>query len=243
MSLLLHASDLHFGRHDPAALDWFARLVRTERPDAVVITGDLTQNGRACEFALAARWLDGLGVPLTLEPGNHDLPVFNPVMRLATPYRRFRRLAASLGAPPRLPDAEIVSLRTTARMQARLNWAEGHVSSASLARALDGLAAAGPGRVRLVAAHHPLVDLPGMQVPGRTRGGAVALARLASAGADAILSGHVHDAFDLPHEVGGRTVRLIGAGTLSERLRETRPGCNRIRVTEGRIEVDLLTAG
>ncbi|MEY4952692.1 MAG: hypothetical protein RL299_1116, partial [Pseudomonadota bacterium] len=42
------------------------------------------------------------------------------------------------------------------------------------------------------------------------------------------LSGHVHDAFDMTFEAEGLPVRLIGAGTLSQRLRSTSPSYNRL---------------
>ena len=42
MTKLFHVSDVHFGAEDPAAIAWFARCVAEERPDAVVMTGDLT---------------------------------------------------------------------------------------------------------------------------------------------------------------------------------------------------------
>ena len=57
-----------------------------------------------------------------------------------------------------------------------------------------------------------------------------ALEALGRAGAHAVLSGHVHDPFDLPAPAGGRTLRLIGAGTLSERVRATRPSFNELRI-------------
>jgi hypothetical protein len=57
-----------------------------------------------------------------------------------------------------------------------------------------------------------------------------ALEVLSAAGAHAILTGHVHDPFDIAHEVAGRTVRLIGAGTLSERVRAHPPSFNEIRI-------------
>jgi len=57
-----------------------------------------------------------------------------------------------------------------------------------------------------------------------------ALAALAAAWIDAVLTGHVHDPFDVVHPVNGRSVRLIGAGTLSERLRVTPPSFNEIQV-------------
>src|SRR3546814_3161880 len=90
MTRLFHISDLHFGLEDRAALGWFADCVRAERPDAVLITGDLTMRARSREFAAACDWIGALDVPVTVEVGNHDLPYFNPVERLFFPYCRLR---------------------------------------------------------------------------------------------------------------------------------------------------------
>ncbi len=43
---LFHVSDVHFGAEDPKALDWFARCVADEAPDAVIMTGDLTMRAK-----------------------------------------------------------------------------------------------------------------------------------------------------------------------------------------------------
>ena len=56
-----------------------------------------------------------------------------------------------------------------------------------------------------------------------------------------MLTGHVHDPFDLVHEVDGRKIRMIGAGTLSERVRDTPPSFNEIRIEHGRFDVKLRT--
>src|SRR5690606_17796 len=45
----------------------------------------------------------------------------------------------------------------------------------------------------------------------------------------AVLSGHVHDAFDLRQETTGGAMRMIGAGTLSRRLRSTPPSFNELQ--------------
>ena len=74
MARLFHVSDVHFGAEDKAAVDWFSATVHAERPDAVIMTGDLTMRARRHEFEAAAKWLEGLGVPVTVEVGNHDLP-------------------------------------------------------------------------------------------------------------------------------------------------------------------------
>jgi hypothetical protein len=44
----------------------------------------------------------------------------------------------------------------------------------------------------------------------------------------AVLSGHVHDPFDLQVETENGPIRIIGAGTLSERTRATLPSYNRL---------------
>lgn len=236
---LFHVSDLHFGREDQAAVARFAALVRAERPDAVVCTGDLTMRARRREFAAAAEWFRSLGCPVSIEPGNHDLPYFNPVQRLLDPYRRFRRVEAALERPLDLPGLLLVPLKTTARLQLRrLSW--GRVSRSGLRRALAALAEKRPGQVAVVACHHPLVRT-GFEGHGDTGGGERALAALAAAGADAVLSGHVHDAFDVPWHHAGASVRLVGAGTLSRRVRTTPPSFNELRIEAGALEVTART--
>lgn len=235
MTMLFHVSDVHFGAEDPVALDWFQRAVAEHRPDAVVMTGDLTMRARRHEFAAALRWFEGLGVPVTVEVGNHDIPYFNPWARFVTPYRRYAALERMVERPLTLPGIAIVPLRTTARFQWRLNWSKGYVADDALRDALALARAAPKDAVLLVTCHHPLVE-PGTRMSSRTRGGAQALAALAQAGADAVLTGHVHDPFDEPHLVEGREVRLIGAGTLSERVRAAPPSFNALRIEGGRIE-------
>ncbi len=241
MTRIFHVSDVHFGTEDRAALAWFAATVAAERPDLVLLTGDLTAAARRSEFAAAAAWLDNLGVPVRLEPGNHDLPVYRPLLRLFRPYARIERLAARFHRPLELAHVTLVSLKTTARAQLRTNWSLGNVTPPALARTLTGLAARDPAKLALVACHHPLVDT-GTLTSGRTRRGGVALAALAAAGADAVCTGHVHDPFDREWSGDGRSVRLIGAGTLSERVRATPPSFNLLTVgPERRLEVTVRT--
>jgi len=141
-------------------------------------------------------------------------------------------LATSVHRPVELADVAIVPLSTTARIQWRFDWSKGHVSDASLALTLAEIAAVPPGRRILVACHHPLAEAD-TRTTGSTRSGAQALQALGAAGAAALLTGHVHDPFDLAREVDGKCIRLIGAGTLSERVRVTPPSFNDIRI-EGR---------
>lgn len=231
--LLFHVSDLHFGNEDRAALDWFAQEVARDRPEAIICTGDLTMRGSAREYAAAQDYLAALQAPLWLVPGNHDVPYYHHMLRrLTRPYSRFRGLDAAVGGALAPEGLAIVPLKTVARAQFRLNWSKGRVSEADLDAALHGLAHHGDASLRLVACHHPLIAEPGGKSPS-TRGGARAVAALARAGATVVLSGHVHDPFDLTIDCEGQPLRLIGAGTLSQRLRSSRPSYNRLVWTPG----------
>lgn len=234
MIRLFHISDPHFGREDRRALDWVARAVRDERPDGVIITGDFTMRARAGEFAAAARWIAALGVPVRIEPGNHDLPYFNLFERFTDPYRRFRALEAAIVEPLQLDRMVMVRLPTTAAAQWRFNWSRGVVRASELRRALAEIDTIPIDRQALVTCHHPLVEA-GTNGRALTRGGNHALAELAMRDVLAVLSGHVHDAFDIMHQTPHGPVRMIGAGTLSQRLRTTPPTFNDLTWSGGRL--------
>lgn len=240
MIRLFHVSDVHFGREDASAIAWFDALVQSERPDAVVMTGDLTMRARRREFAAGLEWLQRLPVPVTVEVGNHDLPYWNLFDRFFRPYRRMGKVERMVERPIDLAGVAIVPLVTTARAQWRLNWSKGYVSRGALRRTLDLIAAVPENRLIFIAAHHPLIEAA-THASAKTRRGAEALDALAAAGADAVLTGHVHDPFDIAHDVDGHRIRMIGAGTLSERTRTTPPSFNEIRVSDGGFEVVCRT--
>lgn len=240
MTLLFHISDLHFGLEDPAALAWFADCVTRERPAAVLITGDLTMRARRREFAAACTWISALDVPVTVEVGNHDLPYFNLVERFFDPYRRIRGIRSLVERELDLPGVAIVPLKTTARAQWRLDWSKGRVAPQALAHTLALIDGAPAGSRIIVTAHHPLVEA-GTKGRALTHGGAAALHELAARGVTAVLTGHVHDAFDLIQPTPAGPIRMIGAGTLSQRIRSTPPSFNALSLdpATGALEVGV----
>jgi 3',5'-cyclic AMP phosphodiesterase CpdA len=86
MARLLQISDLHIvapgalasGRLDTGdllrrAIDaLLARLAALGPLDAVLVTGDISDDGSAASYDIARRELDRLGLPLLVIPGNHD---------------------------------------------------------------------------------------------------------------------------------------------------------------------------
>src|SRR6478735_8372152 len=218
-TLLFHLSDIHFGLEDNRALDWVQQEIAERRPQAVAITGDLTMRARHREFAAACRWIQALEVPVTVEIGNHDMPYFNLVERFLAPYRRFHAIEGLVEREIELPGVAIVPLKTAVRAQPRLNWSKGWVSRSALRKCLAAIDALPAGHKALVTVHHPLREVG-------TKG--TALTDLAKRPVLAVLSGHVHDPFDLIEQTLAGPVRMIGAGTLSQRLRSTPPSFNEV---------------
>jgi len=235
-TLLFHISDIHFGLEDDRSLDWVMQEIAEKRPAAVAITGDLTMRARHREFAAACRWIRSLDVPVTVEVGNHDLPYFNLIERFATPYKRFQSIERLVERPIDLPGLAIVPLKTVRRWQPRWPWSHGWVTERALEQTLAIIDGLPRGTKVLVTCHHPLVEA-GTKGKAWTRGGDHALAELARRGVLATLSGHVHDAFDIVSDTPNGRVRMIGAGTLSQRIRSTPQSFNEIVWDGERLDV------
>ena len=234
--LLFHLSDIHFGLVDQQAIDWVEAEIRRKKPDMVAITGDLTMRARHREFAAATDWITRLTAPVSVDVGNHDLPYFNLIERFFAPYRRFHGMQDLVEREIVLPGLALVPLNTTARAQPRLNWSKGWVSSSALRRCLAAIDALPEGTRAVVTVHHPLREV-GTRGTALTRGGSKALDELARRGVLAVLSGHVHDAFDIMEETPHGPVRMIGAGTLSQRIRSSPPSFNELLWDGEKLEV------
>jgi hypothetical protein len=190
------------------------------------------------EFAAATDWINGLEAAVTVEVGNHDMPYFNLAERLLDPYRRFHGMEALVERKIDLGGVAIVPLKTTARAQWRWPWANGWITDEALRETLAAIDALPAGTRVIVTAHHPLTE---RRHDGKllTRGGAAALEALAARGVLAVLSGHIHDAFDMVTETARGPLRMIGAGTLSRRIRSTPPSFNQLTIAGREITVKV----
>ncbi|HEY0413229.1 MAG TPA: metallophosphoesterase, partial [Allosphingosinicella sp.] len=94
---IAHLSDIHFGAHDPKVVAGAEAWLRDQRPDLVIVSGDLTQRARIGQFRQARAWLERLraaGHRLLVIPGNHDVPLYDVARRFAAPLRRYKHYIA-----------------------------------------------------------------------------------------------------------------------------------------------------
>ena len=220
MTRLVQISDIHFGAEDPALVEPLINAINALAPDAVVLTGDVTQYGRRREFAAARSFLDALAATTVGAPGNHDTPYFDMAARLTHPWARFDRLLGGRVQADALAGQARVRMLPTARgAQVRLDWSLGRVRRRDALRA--GQALAHHDGLKVLAGHHPLVAPGGLKGRARTAGGARAAQMVTEAGVDLYLSGHLHQVFAEPRQrPDGSTCWFVGAGTaLSRRTR------------------------
>jgi 3',5'-cyclic AMP phosphodiesterase CpdA len=238
---LAHLSDIHFGGENVAAVTAAAAWIAEHRPDLAVITGDVTREGAPSEFAAAKAWIDHLAAETLIVPGNHDTPYFSLVRRLFIPWRRYERHFGPLSnAAAQRPGVAIASVNTARGVQLRANWSKGAITSGQVIRAAAALAAAPPDALKVVACHHPLIEMIGGPMSGQVHGGRAAAEAFARARVDLVLTGHVHAPFALPYPGGDGRTWAVGASTLSLRQRGVPIGFNWVEVTAATVRVTAL---
>lgn len=221
MTRIALLADLHFGSVPLGLAERLGESLTAAAPDVIVVAGDLTMRSRTREFVAGKAWLSTLAAPLMLLPGNHDLPVWNVFERFANPFARY---AKATGAPlmPVFEDARcfILGLNTTASWQPHLRWQEGIARRTDVLAARKLLAAAPPGKLRIVATHHPLFKVAHLPRALPARRFAQALDMLAAENVELLMHGHLHQQYALRCRHGDRQFLTVGAPTaLSSRVR------------------------
>jgi 3',5'-cyclic AMP phosphodiesterase CpdA len=201
MMRILHISDLHFGAVNDRLLEPLLELARHVQPDAIIVSGDLTQRAQSAQFRDAAEFLARFGLPVLAVPGNHDAPLYNLPVRLLAPFARYqRRVNAVLEPVLILPGAVLAGVNTANP----LAWKAGRLGSASAQALRRAFSAAPAGLMRIAVMHHaPVPAADG--TPADIHDPAAVLHDLVAAGTDIVLSGHTH----LPHVGGAETAASI----------------------------------
>lgn len=223
MRPILHLSDTHFGTETPEVVQALLACAASVQPGLVLISGDITQRARRGQFAAAKRFMDSLALPTVAVAGNHDIPLFNLVLRCLAPYGNYRRYFG----PALEPTYEDESVRVIGVNSTRA-WRHknGQLSASQVETVSARLRTANPEQLRIIMLHHPVRALVTSDQHNLVRGHAMAIREWVDAGADLILGGHIHLPYTLPLEgkASGRSGWAVQAGTaVSSRVRGAAP--------------------
>ncbi len=226
MSVILHLSDTHFGTEQTEVSTALLQLTQALRPDLAILSGDVTQRARRGQFAAARRFVDALAAPAKLViPGNHDIPLFNLFARMFNPYGNYRR-AFGEELEPQFSNQDVLVVGVNATRPWR--HADGEVSAQQIELVSQRLRRALPGQLCIVAVHQPVFVEGESDRENLLHGHRQAMEAWAAAGANLILSGHIHLAYmrNLGEKAQNltRPVWTVSAGTaISSRVRDGKP--------------------
>lgn len=224
--VIAQISDLHCGSqyHIPSLATRVVDEVNELAPDALVVTGDLTDMGFKPEYTVAQRLLSRMQVERMLVlPGNHDARNVGDLHFEEAFGARSRDLAFRgvriIGIDSSEPDLDNGRVG-----RERYRWIEECFAD--------------PDEFKIVAIHHHLLPVPGT---GRERNivydAGDLLRVLNGSGCNMVLCGHKH----VPHVWRLEEMVIVNAGTAcTHRLRGmTRASYNIIELSEDRIRVIL----
>lgn len=223
MVTIAHLSDPHVGSPHfvPNLMDQTLAEVADLDPDAVLCTGDLTNEGFAPEFKAAASYLSRIRQPVHVVPGNHDSRNVG--------YIHFERQFG-----PRHWAVDVAGVRLVGVDSSEPDLNEGRIGREHYAWIRESFDV--PAELKVFALHHHLIPVPGT---GRERStvqdAGDLLELLLSAGVDLVLTGHKH----VPHVWRLEHMYIANTGTVSTlRLRgDTKPCYGIVEYERGQVRI------
>ncbi|MBU2561927.1 MAG: metallophosphoesterase [Nanoarchaeota archaeon] len=231
MITIAHISDLHCSKTGfrPKRLATCVKEVNRLRPDAVVVTGDLTLNGYRKEYEIARKYLSALKPKTLIVPGNHDARLCG--------YEYFDEFFGHGNNSLDLDGVHIIGVDTTVP-----DLDEGNIGRGKLRWLVGELCKRPRSHLRVVAMHHHLIPVPntGRERSSIANAGTV-LDALIKEGVDMVLCGHRHT----PHSWIVDSLVIVNAGSPSAvKLRANIPNSyNIIRIDDGSIEISIKEMG
>ncbi len=176
-------------RFQPLPAQKLVEAARLLKPDAVIVSGDLTMRARNRQFRKARAIIEQLPHPMTVIPGNHDIPLYDLPLRLLAPFANWRRWIADLDdGPLDLGLCAIWSVNTINRFVHQ----RGRLREADLQAIEMWSRSLSPEIWRVVVVHQHFANTPDNPRPGIYAHPRLLLERLARAGVHLVVHGHVH---------------------------------------------------
>lgn len=237
--MLLHLSDLHFGTERQECIRAIQAFCQEQRPEVVVVSGDLTQRAKFKEFLACRQFLDGLKIPYFVVPGNHDIPLYQLWNRVFSPFGLYQLFFGSLENTLVTEHFYLIGMNSIRRRY----HTRGHISLEQIQHVDEILQKAPQNKLKIIVSHQPfytsnenhhLKDCPSL--------GKFAIKEWGQHQLYALLHGHLHlvAVYDLNREFEldlQQPVYEVHAGTaISKRLHKNMPNSFNVIHCDGSFE-------
>jgi 3',5'-cyclic AMP phosphodiesterase CpdA len=245
---LVHLSDLHFGGHaDLLQIEALEEFLPSLEPDAVVVSGDVSQRARHGEFQRARVFVHGARkvAPTLVVPGNHDVEWWKSPLGIRGERRKFAKYRLYLGEDLTpvltIPGAVIAgALSAHGLALGSLTWnlrdltVKGHLPRSETDRIREIFANAPARAARVLVLHHNVLPGKISQRMGLA-GWRDAQRRIDALDPDVVLCGHDHQ--EAAEQLHGR-LAVSASGTHSSRMRGGRPSVfNLVRIDRHAVHI------
>ena len=223
---ILHLSDIHFGQVNLHVIDLIPKDI-----DLLILTGDLTQRAKRTQFNAALEFFERFNCPIFLIPGNHDVPLYNFFLRIFNPYRRYKKFMKDYLSD--FYENETVAVFGLWTLNP-LTVQSGKLYSKQLARMREKMSEIPSTKVRIIAAHHPLLHIDSSP-------GAPQLQKILNINPDLMMWGHEHQSsaeYLDPEQEKGPILLAAGTG-FSSRTRTESNSYNLITLDVNHIGVEI----
>ena len=214
--------------HRPEVLAALAEDLEAEKPDHLVITGDLTNIALVEEFSRVEAWLHGLGSPdhISVIPGNHDAYIAVPWEVSLAKWQKFMTGETEAGGTLKSPTGPesfpfvryrgpVAVVGLSSAQPTPLFCAHGTLGEAQLDRLGSELRRLGRENwFRVVLVHHP-PSLNGIAWRKRLVDADAFRRVIAECGAELVLHGHNHTVGEERIDSGASQAPVLGVPSAS----------------------------
>lgn len=238
MTIIFHLSDLMIDNHVTETLHVLLGEISDQKPDLVIISGDITRKGRTKNFEIAQGLIQSLNVPVFAVSGDKDIQAFS----LMDPFKNFRAFISPIqDCVYEDNQVYVVGINTARPLIPHWKWSNGMVSQDQIQFVHNQFRQAENEKVRIFVCHHPLVRAGKGGGDSLVWGSTDILNALQDQQVDLVLTSYAKDIMFLPDVDAPSGPVMIGCSTgCVNAKKQSRAGYNIIHINPDTIKIDTM---